>query len=122
MAVKFDQIGSINMALVLALKNGKDHAAGRPISDYQHAQSYNYDLSYGLNAIYSKRQLEGSYVGTKYYCYTKTEIDMKKRIVHIRDTKDSSNPQYFYRLIHTAANPGLRDNSYNQCDLITDIP
>jgi hypothetical protein len=122
MAVKFDQIGSINMELVLALKNGKDHAAGYPVSDYLHDKSYNYDLSYGLHAIWNKRLLPGTYVGTKYYCFTKFGIDMAKRIVHIHDLQNAGAAQTFYRLIHTSASPGLRDNSYSKCDLITDIP
>lgn len=122
MAVKFDQIGATNMALVLALKNGEDHAAGFPVSDYLHDKSYNYDLSYGLNGISSKRQLSGTYVGTKYYCYDKSGIDMKKRIVHIYDRLNPNAAQTFYRLVHTGAAPGLRDNSYSACDLITDIP
>jgi hypothetical protein len=110
------------MALVLALKNGDEWAAGYPISDYLHDKSYNYDLSYGLHAIATKRQLPGSYVGTKYYCYDRNGIDMKKRIVHIHDHVNPQAPQTFYRLIHTAASPNLRDNSYSACDLITDIP
>lgn len=122
MAVKFDQIGAINMALVLALKTGKDHAAGYPVSDYLHDKAYNYDLSYGLQAILTKRLLPGSYVGTKYYCYDRNGIDMRKRIVHVHDPQNPRAAQSFYRLIHTSAEPGLRDNSYNQCDLITDIP
>ena len=122
MAVKFDQIGAINMELVLALKNGVDHAAGYPVSDYLHDKAYNYDLSYGLNGIASKRQLAGTYVGVKYYCYDRNGIDMKKRIVHIHDRLNAGSPQTFYRLIHTGASPGLRDNSYSSCDLITDIP
>ena len=122
MAVKFDQIGAVNMALVLALKNGEDHAAGYPVSDYLHDKAYNYDLSYGLQAILTKRLLEGTYVGKKYYCYDRNGIDMKKRIVHIYDSQNAKAAQTFYRLIHTAGAPGLRDNSYSNCDLITDIP
>ena len=122
MAVKFDQIGSVNMALVLALKRGEDHAAGYPISEYLHDKAYNYDLSYGLQAIATKRLLSGTYTGKKYYCYDKNGIDMKKRIVHIHDSENPRSPQTFYRLVHTSGAPGLRDNSYGQCDLITDIP
>ena len=122
MAVKFDQIGAVNMALVLALKNGATHAAGYPISDYLHNKAYNYDLSYGLHAVLNKRLLPGSYVGTKYYCFTAYGIDMKKRIVHIHDPLNPGSPVTFYRLIHTSSSPGLSDNSYSQCDLITDIP
>ena len=47
---------------------------------------------------------------------------MKKRIVHIYDKDDRLKTQKFYRLIHTAGNPGLRDNSYSNCEEIIEIP
>jgi hypothetical protein len=122
MPVKFSQIGEVNKELVLALKNGESHAWGYPVSDYLHDKAYNYDLSFGLYGINNKKTLSGTYVGTKYYCFTKDGIDMKKRIVHIHDRLNPTAAQTFYRLIHTAAEPDLRDNSYCQCDLITDIP
>ena len=123
MAVDYNSIGSINMALVLALQNRAEHAAGFPVSEYLHDKAYNYDLSFGLVGIATKRSLPGTYVGVKYYCYDKKNgIDMKKRIVHIFDPKNPGSPQTFYRLIHTAGRPGLRDNSYSSCDLITGIP
>jgi hypothetical protein len=123
MAVKLDQIGIYNKALVLALKNKDASASGYPISDYRHPQSYNYDLSYGMYGINTKKALPGSYVGIKYYCYNRDNtIDMAKRIVHIYDRLNPGSPETFYRLIHTSARPDLRDNSYSTCDLITDIP
>jgi hypothetical protein len=122
MAVKLDLIGMYNKALVLALKNGDSSASGYPISDYLHPDGYNYDLSYGMYGINSKKALPGSYVGTKYYCFNRDGIDMAKRIVHIHDPKNPGSAETFYRLIHTSAAPGLRDNSYSTCDLITDIP
>jgi hypothetical protein len=122
MAIDFNQIGSINMDLVLALKNGETHAAGFPVSDYLHDKAYNYDLSYGLHGIANKRALSGTYVGVKYYCYNAQGINMKKRLVHIYDPKNADNPQTFYILVHTAGQPGLRDNSYSNCDLVTNIP
>lgn len=123
MPVKFDQIGKVNQALVIAIKNGDTHVMGYALSEYQHDTAFNYDLSFGVYGIVNKKPLAGTYVGTKYYCYKSvSEIDMAKRIVHIHDRLDSSSPQTFYRLIHTSGQPGLRDNSYSHCDLITDIP
>jgi hypothetical protein len=122
MAVKYNQIGITNMALVLALKNGYASASGYPISDYKHPGGYNYDLSFGMYGINQKKALPGSYVGTKYYCFNSGGIDMAKRIVHIHDPLNPGSAETFYRLIHTSASPGLRDNSYSTCDLITDIP
>lgn len=123
MPVKFDQIGKVNQALVLAIKNGDTHAMGYPLTEYQHDTAFNYDLSFGVYGINTKKPLSGTYVGVKYYCYKSvSEIDMAKRIVHIYDRLNPGSPQTFYRLIHTPGDPGLRDNSYNQCDLITDIP
>ena len=61
--------------------------------------------------------------GIKFYCATKDfEWDMAKRIVHIYDPDDKAKTQKFYRLIHTPGASELRDNSYNQCDEITNIP
>lgn len=122
MSVKFSQIGAVNQALVLAIKNKQELASGYPISDYLHDKAYNYDLSFGVYGINNKKLLSGSYVGTKYYCWTKDGIDMAKRIVHIHDRLNPASPQTFYRLIHTSAQPGLQDNSYSHCDEITDIP
>ncbi len=122
MPVSFSQIGQVNQTLVLALKNKQPLASGYPISDYLHDKAYNYDLSFGVYGIVNKKPLSGTYVGTKYYCYKGNERDMAKRIVHIHDPKNPGSPESFYRLIHTAAEPGLQDNSYSYCDLITDIP
>lgn len=123
MAVDYSQIGAFNQALVVALKTGATHASGYPIADYRHAMSYNYDLSFGMYGINNKKPLPGSYVGTKYYCYrSDNTIDMKKRIVHIHDPVNPTNPETFYRLIHTKSDPDARDNSYSNCDLITNIP
>ena len=122
MSVMYTEIGALNMALVAALKKGLPTASGYPISDYLHDKTYNYDLSFGLMAIAGNRMLSGTYIGIKYYCYNKEGRDMAKRIVHIKDPKNPGSPQSFYRLIHTAAAPGLRDNSYGACDLITNIP
>lgn len=120
--VKLNEVGSINKDLILALKNGETHAAGYPVSEYLHEALFNYDLSYGVHGIATKKALPTGFVGTKYYCYTKQGRDMAKRIVHIHNPKDPKAPQKFYRLIHTAGAPGLRDNSYSTCEEIVDIP
>jgi hypothetical protein len=126
--VKLNEVGSINKDLILALKkraagdHESTHAAGFPISEYLHEALFNYDLSYGVHGITTKKALPIELVGTKYYCYTKNGRDMAKRIVHIHNPKDAKAPQKFYRLIHTAGTPGLRDNSYSKCEEITDIP
>ncbi|HTJ31241.1 MAG TPA: hypothetical protein VL346_12110 [Acidobacteriaceae bacterium] len=123
MAVDYKQIGQSNQQIVLALKNGWTHIGDDPIEDFRHSTAYNYDLSYGLHAIYNKTMLKGTYVGVKYYCCDKYwEWDMAKRIVHVYDRLNPASPQSFYRLIHTPGAPEARDNSYNQCDLITNIP
>ena len=119
MPISIDNIGKYNKQLVLDLIAGNDTSSGAAISEWRHAQSYNYDLSYGIAGINSKRSLPGKKVGVKYYCADSSfNWDMAKRIVHIYDPTDSSVPAEFYRLIHTPGDPGLRDNSYSQCERI----
>ncbi|MGI8771265.1 MAG: hypothetical protein ACR2JE_07500 [Acidobacteriaceae bacterium] len=120
--IKLNEIGLINKDLVLALNNGEKEAAGYPISEYLHEALFNYDLSYGVHGITTKKALQDGYVGTKYYCYKKMDRDMAKRIVHIHKPKDPKAPQKFYRLTHTAGAPGLRDNSYGNCEEIVGVP
>jgi hypothetical protein len=121
MAVDVTQIGLVNMQLVLDLAQDRGYSSGYPIEQFEHAQDYNYDLSYGVSLHLSHR-LQGRYVGKKYYCYRDlVNIDMQKRIVHIFDQDNKKTTQKFYRLIHTAAKPGLNDNSYDRIDEITNI-
>ena len=124
MAVHVDQIGKYNKALVTDLKAGNTHTSGTLITEWVHAQSYNYDLSYGVMACgNNSKRLSGKWVGVKYYCADRDfNWDMAKRIVHIYDRDNKVATQKFYRLIHTKGDPGLRDNSYSQCDEITNIP
>ena len=124
MSVNIDQIGYYNRQLVIDLKAGNIETSGTLVSEWLHEQSYNYDLSYGVMACGNpNKRLQGRWVGRKYYCATREfEWDMAKRIVHIYDLDNRVGTQKFYRLIHTAAQPGLRDNSYSQCDEITNIP
>ncbi len=124
MAVHVDQIGKYNKQLVLDLKAGNGESSGVSITEWRHPQAYNYDLSYGVMACgNNSKRLQGRFVGIKYYCADKSfEWDMSKRIVHIYDQDNKAATQQFYRLIHTSGSPGLTDNSYSNCDLITNIP
>ena len=124
MSVDIDNIGKYNKQLILDLKAGKTHTSGTLISEWKHAQNYNYDLSFGVMACGNPgKLLKGTFVGEKYYCANKDfSWDMAKRIVHVYDTKNRAGTEKFYRLIHTSASPGLRDNSYNRCDEIINIP
>ena len=124
MSVDIDSIGKYNKQLVIDLKAGNSHTSGTLISKWVHAQSYNYDLSYGVMACGNPgKSLKGRYIGVKYYCSKRNfDWDYAKRIVHIFDQDNKKGTQKFYRLIHTKAARGLRDNSYSQCDVITGIP
>lgn len=124
MAIHIDSIGKYNKQLVIDLKAGKIYTSGTLISEWVHAKSYNYDLSYGVMACGdSGKTLKGKYIGVKYYCAKRDfSWDMAKRIVHIYDRDNKLGTQKFYRLIHTSAPVGLRDNSYSQCDEVTNIP
>jgi len=124
MAVDIDDIGKYNKQLVLDLKAGNTHTSGTLVSEWKHAQAYNYDLSFGVMACGNPGMtLKGTFVGVKYYCANKDfSWDMAKRIVHVFDTKNQQGTQKFYRLIHKKGDPGLRDNSYSHCDEITNIP
>lgn len=122
--VHIDQIGKYNKQLVIDLKAGRTETSGTLISTWKHAMGYPYDLSYGVRACgNSGMKLPGKWVGDKYYCADKDfEWDMAKRIVHIYDRDNKATTQKFYRLIHTPGEAQLRDNSYNQCDEITNVP
>ena len=124
MAIHVDQIGKYNKQLVIDLKAGKVETSGTLITKWEHDTAYNYDLSYGVMACgNASKRLPGKWVGKKYYCADKDfEWDMGKRIVHIYNPDEKATTQKFYRLVHTPGASGLRDNSYNQCDEITNIP
>lgn len=112
--IGIDTIGMYNRELVIELARGSKDFSGSLIEDFKHAQLYNYDSS-GM-------PLSDSRVGVKYYCTSDGKTwDMKKRIVHVLDSKSPNNraKMQFYRLIHTSAAPGLRDNSYQSCEEIT---
>ena len=54
------------------------------IAGFKHEQTYNYDAS-GTKLIDTR-------IGVKYYCTSDgVEKDMKKRIVHVYDTKAPTN-------------------------------
>jgi hypothetical protein len=117
MPVQINQLGAVNMQLVLDLAQGNSQSSGYAISDFVHDKSYNYDLSFGVH--HKDKPLRDARIGVKYYCYsTLAAIDMKKRIVHIYNPHNRRGTQKFYRLIHTSASPGLRDNSYSTVEEI----
>lgn len=124
MAIDINNIGKYNKQLVIDLKAGKLFSSNTRISEWVHAKSYNYDLSYGVMACGdSGKSLKGKYIGVKYYCANRDfGWDMGKPIVHIYDRDNRVGTQKFYRLIHTSSKPGLHDNSYSSCDEITGIP
>ena len=126
--IDYNSIGKFNQGLVKSLKDGAATIDAMTkyanVSDWVHAQAYNYDLSYGVMACGNNaKTLPGKFVGIKYYCIDKSmDYDMKKRIVHIFDRDNKTKTQKFYRLTHTPGKEGARDNSYCNCEEIINIP
>jgi hypothetical protein len=126
--VKWNIIGSLNQQLVLDLRAGKGLSSGYPVDQEPPAGwlhgPFEYDIKgYGLYGYVNKKRLETGSYATKYYCFGRDGIDMKKRIVHVYslDGANRKTNHHFYRLIHTNGNPGARDNSYQSCEHIIEI-
>lgn len=120
--VSIDLIGKYNKQLIVDIKAGKTVSSDFSIAEqWQHAQGYNYDLSYGIAGINTKRLWPGTIVGTKYYCVSSDgQWDYKKRIVYVHDPKNSAFVVRFFRLIHTPMHKsGTFTNDYAECDEIT---